>query len=92
MKWKKKQDRQHSPSRMFIIRMLTEEHSPFRYMEGRTISKERRVPVGRKLTSMEVLESVLWTPFATARLLRPVSGAGRGEEGGYGEASCGVAW
>lgn len=71
--------------------MLTELHSPLRYMEGSTISNVRSVPVGRKLTSMEVLESVFCTPFATARLFRPGSGANRGEEDGYGEASCGVA-
>lgn len=59
-------------------------------MAGRTISKVSRVPVGRKLTSMEVFEMVFWTPLATARRLRPWSWSwlrrtrGRDEEGGLG--------
>lgn len=36
--------------------------------------------MGRKLTSIDVLESVFCTPFATARLFRPPGGGGR--EGG----------
>lgn len=46
--------------------------------------------MGRKLTSIEVLEMVFWTPFATARRLRPWSWSwlrrtrGRVEFGGLG--------
>lgn len=47
----------------------------------------RRVPVGRKFTSIEVFESVFWTPFAIARRLRPpvvVVKSGGGMGGGDG--------
>lgn len=57
----------------WIIMVLTGEQSPAPETDGRSISKVRRVPVGRKLTSMEVFERVFCTPFATARLLRPFS-------------------
>jgi len=56
-------------------------------MEGRTISKVRRVPVGRKWASMEVFERVLWTPFATAARLfcgPPEAGGRVGSDGGRG--------
>lgn len=49
------------------MRVWTPEQWPDLVMVGRIISKVKRVPVGRKLTSMEVLESVFCTPFAMAR-------------------------
>lgn len=58
--------------------------------------------MGRKLASMEVLDKVFWTPFATARRFLPCMWSGfsrtRGreceeEEGGFGDladsSSCG---
>lgn len=55
------------------MRVLTGEHDPSPEAEGRRSSNVRRVPVGRKLTSIEVLERVFCMPFATALLFRPLS-------------------
>lgn len=86
MKWKKKQERAQSPKSTCIIRVLTEEQSPLPYTEGMIISNVKRVPVGRKLTSMEVFDIVFCTPFATARRFLPgwwwrsPEGSGSGRE------------
>jgi hypothetical protein len=48
-------------------------HTPFLDIDGRSISKVKRVPVGRKLTSIDVLEIVFCIPLATALLLLPGS-------------------
>lgn len=58
------------------MRVCTSEHWPDLVMVGRIISNVRSVPVGRKLTSMEVFVSVFWTPFANARHFPPPSEAG----------------
>lgn len=59
--------------------MLTGEQSPLFDTDGSNISNVKRVPVGRKFTSIDVLEKVFCIPLATARLFRPGS-CGDGEE------------
>lgn len=81
MKRKKKQEMAQRPRRTWIIVVLAGEHDPSPETDGRSISKVRRVPVGRKLTSIEVSESVFCKLFATTFHFRPVAGVGRGEEG-----------
>lgn len=51
--------------------VVTWEHSPLLYTDGRTISNVRRVPVGRKLISIDVFDSVFCTPLAIIRLFLP---------------------
>lgn len=58
MKWKKKQETAQRPRRTRIMMVLTGEHDPSPETDGRIISKVRRVPVGRKLASIEVFDSV----------------------------------
>ena len=48
-------------------------HAPFLDIDGRSISNVKRVPVGRKLTSIDVLEMVFCIPLATALRLLPGS-------------------
>lgn len=62
--------------------VFTAVHSPLPETDGSSISNVRRVPVGRKLTSIEVFESVFCIPFAIARLFRPPLGWSVQEEDG----------
>ena len=65
--------------------MATELHSPTPYIDGSTISKVKRVPVGRKWANIEVFERVPWTDFATAaRLFFGATGCVAGPDGGGG--------
>lgn len=70
--------------------MLTGEKYPLFDTDGSSISNVKRVPVGRKFTSIDVFEKVSCIPLATARLFR--RGSSRDGEEGFGVGSfCGFA-
>lgn len=75
----RKQEAAQSARRALSMATLTAKQEPSQEAAGRSISKVRSVPVGRKLASMDVLERVLWTPLATARRFLPLP---RGEPWG----------
>ncbi|KAF9677073.1 hypothetical protein SADUNF_Sadunf08G0069600 [Salix dunnii] len=66
-------ERERRPSKKCTVSVVTGVQTPFLGIDGRSISKVKRVPVGRNLADFDILEIVFCIPLATALLLLPGS-------------------